>query len=383
LTLWHLLEAAFWFCAIGSGFSYFFYPAILLLAPRVPVNLAAPQQLPRISVIIAARNEQKRIEHKLRSTLALDYPRELLEIIVASDASDDRTDEIVRFFGASGVRLSRHGQRGGKEAAQAHAIGESTGEVIVFTDSATRLEPDALQRIARNFSDPTVGAVSSEDRLEPVSTRGSSSGEAAYVRYEMWLRRLESDRAGLVGLSGSLFAVRRLVAERWPIHVPSDISAALRAASLGLRVIADPDLCGYYSDLHDTSNEYERKVRTVVRGMAAVANMRELLNPFRYGWYSFQLWGHKILRWMTPVFLIVLWAVSGLLAAHGTFYLAMFALQSFVYGVAALAWLIPQLQRIAPLRLACYLVQVHVALLDAGLRYARGERIIVWSPSVR
>jgi glycosyltransferase involved in cell wall biosynthesis len=380
---WHVLEVAFWICAAGCLYSYLIYPVLLRLAPRRPFNPQPREQLPRISIIIAARNEQKRIGDKLRSTLALDYPRNLLEVLVASDASEDETDEIVRSFASQGVRLSRSGTRGGKEAAQAHAIAESTGEIIVFTDSATRLDGDALQRIARGFSDATVGAISSEDRLESDGSDAGTSGEGAYVRYEMWLRRLESERAGLVGLSGSLFAVRRPVAEKWPTRVPSDISAALRAASLGLRPVADPELFGYYKDLHDTSKEYQRKVRTVVRGMAAVENMAHLLNPFRYGLYAFQLWGHKIMRWLTPVFLLLVWILSGVLAARGAFYSTAFVLQTLFYLVAALAWWVPGLQKIGPLRLAYYLVQVHVALLDAGYRYVRGERIVVWNPSVR
>jgi cellulose synthase/poly-beta-1,6-N-acetylglucosamine synthase-like glycosyltransferase len=383
MTFWSVLEAAFWVCVVGCAYSYFIYPALLRLMPPRPIHPVPLQQLPRISVIIAARNEKQRIERKLRSTLELDYPRALLEIIVASDASDDGTDEIVRSFADSEVRLSRSGLRGGKEAAQAHAITESSGDIIAFTDSATRLDTDALQRIARTFSDPTIGAVSSEDRVEKAGTVTGESGEGAYVRYEMWLRRLESDRAGLVGLSGSFFAVRRVVAEQWPAHVPSDITAALRTISLGLRAIADPDLFGYYADLHDTSKEYGRKVRTVLRGMAAVANMAPLLNPFRYGLYSFQLWGHKILRWATPLFLVLMWVISGLLALHGTVYAVLFALQTFGYLAATLAWILPPLRHFGPLRLCYYLLQVHVALLDACVRYVRGERVVIWSPSVR
>jgi glycosyltransferase involved in cell wall biosynthesis len=378
-----VLEVAFWLCVSGCGLSYFLYPGLLRLAPRRAIQLAPQAELPRVSIIITARNEQKRIEQKLRNTLALDYPRERLEIIVASDASDDRTDEIARSLSGSGVTLSRAAIRGGKEAAQAHAIAGSSGEIIVFTDTTTRLDPDAIRRIVTNFSDPAVGAVSSEDRIESTGPDTPSSGEGAYVRYEMWLRRLESERAGLVGLSGSLFAVRRIVAEKWPAHVPSDISAALRTASLGLRAISDPELFGYYSDIRDASKEYGRKVRTVIRGMAAIANMRHLLNPWRYGWYAIQLWGHKIFRWLTPVFLALLVVISAALAFHHTFYMLAFALQAVLYLGAAMASLEPRLQGLTFFRLTYYFTQVHLALLEAGLRFLRNERVVVWNPSVR
>jgi hypothetical protein len=150
-----------------------------------------------------------------------------------------------------------------------------------------------------------------------------------------------------------------------------------------LRAIADPELICYYSDLHDPAREYGRKVRTVVRGMTAVANMRALLNPWRHGWYAFQLWGHKVMRWLTPVFLVLLWLASAALALHGLFYAIAFLVQTAAYAIAGIAALVPGLQKLRPLRLAFYFVQVHMALLDALIRYLRNERIVAWDPSVR
>ncbi len=377
------MEALFWLCVAGTGFSYFLYPALLLVFRARPICKASATTQPRISVVVAARNEGRRIAAKLEGTLSLDYPAELLEIIVASDASDDDTDAIVQSFASQGVRLSRTPARGGKEAAQALAIQKAAGDILVFTDSATRLDPDALRRIADAFTDPSVGAVSSEDRMEGPADGSAESSESAYVRYEMWLRRLESDRAGLVGLSGSLFAVRREIADGWPTTVPSDITAALLTARAGLRAIADPELFGHYPDLRNTHNEYERKLRTVVRGMAAVAAQRALLNPFRFGLFSLQLWGHKVMRWLTPVFMLLLLILSAVLASVSKVYLAFLLLQCAVYLLATVTWLIPALRRSSVCRLTLYLVQVHLALLHAVWRYLRGERIVMWTPSVR
>ncbi len=367
----------------GSLYSYFIYPLLLKLFPKQELNLVANELLPHISVIIAARNEAKRIATKLQGTLALDYPSDRLEVIVASDASDDATDSIVQSFAQRGVKLARTSTRGGKEAAQAHAISMARGEVLVFTDAATRLSPDSLKLIVEDFRDPSIGAVSSEDRIEQAPGDGQGSGEGAYVRYEMWLRRLESDRAGLVGLSGSLFAVRRPVADLWPSDVPSDITAALSSARLKLRAISNPQLIGYYADLQNPEKEYERKVRTVVRGMAAVGARAELLNPFRYGLFAFQLWGHKVMRWLTPVFMITLLASNIALAPGSGFYSFLLILQCAFYLVAVCAWRFAPLRGITFFRLCAYLLQVHWALLHAGFRFLRGERIVVWNPSVR
>ena len=168
---------------------------------------------PRVSFVIAARNEEARIAQKLDNTLQQDYPADALEIIVASDCSTDGTDAIVRAYGGR-ARLVRARERQGKEAAQRLAVLESSGDILVFSDVATALTSDAVSVIVRNFADPTVGCVSSVDRF--VNADGRLSGEGAYVRYEMFLRALESRVNTLVGLSGSFFAARRDVCRQWP-----------------------------------------------------------------------------------------------------------------------------------------------------------------------
>lgn len=212
--------------------------------------------------MIACRNEVRRLRHKIENALAVDYPR--LEVVVASDASDDGSDDVVREYAARGVRLIRSPERRGKEYAQGLAIAGTSGEIVVFSDAGTDLPSDSLRHLAQNFADPRVGAVSSEDRF--ISEDGRVVGEGAYVRYEMWLRRLESRRAGLVGLSGSFFGVRRSVTGRWNPSIPSDFACALYSVQAGLRAVSDPRVVGVYRDIKDPSKEFSRKVRTAVRG---------------------------------------------------------------------------------------------------------------------
>src|SRR5690606_15669765 len=158
----------------------------------------------KLSLIITAYNESSRIRAKLDNALKLDFPKARLEIIVASDCSDDGTDDIVREYAEKGVKLVRWGERLGQEDAQRTALQAAGGDSIVFSDVATEMPPDSLQKLVEYFAQPSVGAVSSEDRF--ISQDGNVAGEGAYVKYEMWLRRQESDLAGLVGLSGSFFA---------------------------------------------------------------------------------------------------------------------------------------------------------------------------------
>ena len=163
------------------------------------------------------------------------------------------------------MRLVRASARRGKEAAQQLAVESASGAILVFSDVATALAPDAVSTIVMNFADPTVGCVSSIDRF--VNADGRGSGEGAYVRYEMLLRALETRVNSLVGLSGSFFAARREVCRRWASDRQSDFSTLLTAVALGLRGVLDRRCPGYYRNIADDRRELERKIRTVVRGL--------------------------------------------------------------------------------------------------------------------
>jgi cellulose synthase/poly-beta-1,6-N-acetylglucosamine synthase-like glycosyltransferase len=184
-------------------------------------------------------------------------------VIVASDCSSDRTDDIVSAY-APRVRLARAPERRGKEAAQQIALESASGEIVIFSDVATALAPDGVSTMVANFADPTVGCVSSVDRF--IDADGRVSGEGAYVRYEMFLRGLETRVNSLVGLSGSFFATRREVCQRWSADRQSDFNTLLNAVDLGWRGVLDVQSAGYYRNVADDRRELQRKIRTVVRG---------------------------------------------------------------------------------------------------------------------
>lgn len=381
-----MIECLFWLCAVGAVYSYFLYPAVLRCLPvrrRVPQGQVplADDALPRLSLIVTAHNEQSRIERKLGNTLAIDYPRDRLQVIVASDASTDATDEIVGRYAQHGVQLVRPAERLGKENAQATAIDAATGEILVFSDVATEIPADALRRIAAGFAaDPSIGAISSEDRF--ISRNGEIAGEGAYVRYEMWLRKLESERAGLVGLSGSFFAARREICATWDIHSPSDFNTALNCARLGRCAISHPEVLGFYQDVQDPSREYLRKVRTVLRGITAIARHPNVLSP-AFGHFALQVWSHKIMRWLVPWFLLALVPLNlALLGTHWIYALAALAQLGF-YGLALAGHLSATLREWLPVRIVYFFVQVNIAIADATQQFLRGQRMTVWSPTVR
>jgi glycosyltransferase involved in cell wall biosynthesis len=389
----HALEVTFWIGAFVAVYSYLIYPVLLMVLQRRPgtatartggntaPGAAAPGAVPTVTVIVAARNEQTRIADKLENTLSLDYPAESFDILVASDASSDDTDEIVAGFVRRRVKLVRSPERKGKEHAQGLAIQAATGRLLVFTDAATRLRPDAIRLLVEDFNDPGVGAVSSEDEL--LSPDGQVRGEGAYVRYEMALRRLESRVAGLVGLSGSCFAVRKEVCAGWRSDTPSDITAALLCAQSGLRAVSDDRVKGIYQDLKDETKEFQRKKRTIIRGMTAVWELREALNPLRYGLFSFQVWSHKIFRWLVPLGLLVALGSSAALARGSALYGWLLILQLAGYAAALLALISGSARKIMPLRIALYFFLANMATAAALWDFLRGVRIVTWNPSQR
>ncbi|GAB1265252.1 glycosyltransferase family 2 protein [Aurantivibrio infirmus] len=377
----------FWLLAFLSLYSYFFYPLCLKLLVWLRERSGELQDESQknaptsLTLIITAYNEEERIAEKLENTLELDFNSGSLEIIVASDCSSDRTDEIVKQFEDRGVRLVRAQERLGKENAQLTAIRESNGDVIVFSDTATKIPEDGLTKLVEYFADPKIGAVSSEDRF--VSQSGEVAGEGAYVKYEMWLRGEESKLAGLIGLSGSFFAARREVCAEWDIHSPSDFNTALNCARLGLVAVTAPDVLGFYQDLKDPAKEYQRKIRTVIRGITALSRHAEVLNPFTFGVFSFQVISHKLMRWLVPWFLIALFLTTAIVANQGSIYALALIAQIGFYIVALAAHYNHKLQNNSVVKIIYFFVQVNIALFDASCRYLAGTRMTTWTPSAR
>ena len=371
-----IAEFVFWASTTSIVYAYLGYPLALLLISRLRSRTVLRAGItPRVSFIITARNEAARIREKIENSLACRYPAHLLEIIVASDCSTDGTDRIVEAY-APAVRLAPAVRRGGKEAAQRLAIEASTGDILVFSDVATALASDAISEIVRNFADPTVGCVSSVDRF--VDDNGRPGGEGAYVRYEMWLRTLETRVNSLVGLSGSFFAARREVCDEWPVNRQSDFSTLLRTVRRGQRGVLDVRCAGYYRDITDPSNEFSRKVRTVVRGIAVLTANASMLNPWRYGLFAWQLASHKLFRWLVP-FAMIAALVSNAALRSSPVYEGLLIAQVAVYAAAILGFWLPG----RLLRLPFFLLQANLAVFTAWCRYLCGDRMVTWTPSKR
>ena len=381
-----LTKLVFWASIIEVVYAYLGYPfclwviSLLKGETKEKVEKGCEGYEPLVSLIITAFNEERKIKDKIENSLAQDYDRKRLEIIVTSDCSTDRTDDIVREYKDAGIILVRIPERKGKESAQMEAIRVCRGDILVFSDAGTMLERDAIRKIAGNFWDKGVGCVSSRDKF--IEPDGRLSGEGAYVRYEMFLRELETKVGTLVGLSGSFFAARREVCNNWAADLQSDFNTLLNSIKIGMKGILDPNSVGYYKNIADSTKEFDRKVRTVVRGITVFKKNLNLLNFRKYGIFSWQLFSHKLCRWLVPISLILLFISNLFLARSSWFYTTILMGQIFFYGVGSLGILLNR-NNSNWLRIPIFFVDVNVSILTAWVRYLRGERISLWQPSRR
>ncbi len=373
----------FWLSIISIFYTYLGYPLTLLLfsiCRHVEVRRDT-SYLPPVTLVITVYNEETRIMEKIKNTLELDYPEERLQILFASDASTDSTDDIIARYAGRGIKLVRSPVRKGKESAQRYAIEQATGDIIVFTDVATMLDKDAIRNIVSNFADPSVGCVSSEDRF--IDEHGNVSGEGFYVRYEMWLRSLESRVNSVVGLSGSFFAVKKEICTDWPTNIPSDFTTLLNSIKHGYRGISDPHSIGIYKNIKDEKKEFRRKVRTITRGISALMANKELLNPIYHGIFSWQLISHKLMRWKVPFFLVTAFLTSIYLALRSSFFRLVVTAQLVFYFMAGLGSRSSSSSVHPILKIPFYFVQANLAAAFAWIKYFKGEHFVTWTPSNR
>jgi cellulose synthase/poly-beta-1,6-N-acetylglucosamine synthase-like glycosyltransferase len=377
-----LAEIGFGLSAAALFYTYAGYPLLLAFVSALrPRAVRRGEFEPTVSIIITAYNEERGLAAKLENTLALDYPRELLEIIVASDCSDDRTDEIARSFAHRGVRLHRQSQRLGKTAAQNAAVEQAQGEIILFSDATSLYQPDAVRAMMPSFADATVGCVAG--RLEYVDGSGSRVGRGArsYWSYETFLKRHESRVGSLIGASGCLYSVRRSAYVPLYHEACSDFIIATKMVEQGLRAVYEPNAVCFEETNRQSDKELRMRVRIIAQTFTDLWRHRSLLNPVRGGFYGVQLLSHKVMRYLVPFFLMGLFASSAVLASGSLFYRLMFAVQLACYACPAFAWMLDRVGiQSRLLALPQYFLLANLASLIACYQFVRGERYASWEP---
>jgi len=336
---------------------------------------------PKVSIIIAAHNEEKHIREKIENTLSLAYPRNKLEVIVASDGSTDRTAAIAREYVDRGIVVLDFKVNRGKTAAQNDGVKRSTGEIIVFMDAASMSNPHALKKMVRHFADPRIGCVAG--RIEYVNRDQNMVGasQGLYWQYEQTLKKFESRLGALVGVDGPLYAVRRKAYAELPDDMVSDLVTPLVARERGWQVVLEPDAVALEETTKESMNEFATRRRIVVRSMLVIQNFLRpshlLENPF----LSFQLFSHKLLRWNIGLFAILMF-ISSILLYQSPFYLALALGQTVFYFLALLGYMAAgQKIKLFLLVVPYYFVLVNAAAFSGIVAFLNGERIITWQPS--
>jgi cellulose synthase/poly-beta-1,6-N-acetylglucosamine synthase-like glycosyltransferase len=364
------------------AYTYVGYPALVYLLSRLfekPVRRA--DITPTVSVIIAAYNEERDIAQKIENTLALDYPKAKLEIIVASDCSSDRTDEIISSYAQAGVILHRRPERLGKSVVQNAAMKISTGEIIVFSDATTLYQPDAIRKIVRSFADPEVGCVAGHLLYVDRSTTAVGQGCRSYWGYERFIKQCESRLGSLIGVSGCLYAVRRSSYARLALDMSSDFVIATEIHLQGLRTIYDCEAISTEDTNKRGRDEFRMRVRVIEQTLSALHRYQEAFNLRAYPLFGFQMISHKVLRYGVPFFLIVAFLSNMLLSVSSEIYHLAFTGQAMFYLAAIMGWICDRLGlRIGPLGFPYYFALANAASLVAFIKFMRGQAHVIWEP---
>jgi len=377
------MSSAEWLFA-GSLLAIFYiylgYPAgLMILAKLMPVPIHKGEYTPTVSILIAAYNEATCIGKTIENKLALDYPGDRNEIIVISDGSDDGTDEIVRGYAERGVKLIRQVPRTGKTSALNLAIPSARGEIIVFSDANSLYERYAIRKLVANFKDPRIGYVTG--KMIYVNPDGSVTGDgcSAYMRYENRLRSLETAVGSIVGVDGGIDAVRKALYRPMRADQLPDFVLPLDVVAQDYRVVYEPSAYLRETALAEASDEYRMRVRVSLRAFWALKDMRHLLSFRRNALYAWQLWSHKVLRYLSFVFLAGAYIGNALLVTKESYYAGLFAIQTLGY-VAGLAAPLASNRGFRLAHMIHYFVLINVAALHAFLKFALGHKQVVWTP---
>jgi cellulose synthase/poly-beta-1,6-N-acetylglucosamine synthase-like glycosyltransferase len=393
------------------------YPVILFLLSKAKgkpsyVNKEMVKDWPEVTLVIAAYNEEESIREKLENCLCLDYPREKLEIVVVSDHSSDRTDDIVRSFAGQGIRLHRMPRRGGKLAGHRSVLKEIKSDIVLFSDATTIYHKNVIKELVKHCSRKEIGCVGgaitykeldrqgsrvhpvrnsstlpsegSDGALNSVSTsKGSlfSNGvkEQKYFSYEVMVRKLENQVDSVPVVSGAIYAIRKELYADIPDHLADDLINPLHVRKLGYLTLFEPNAQCWEVTPRNLKGEYLKRKRIAAQNVAGLFHMRGLLNPFKYPVFSWILFSHKVLRLILP-FLYVVIAITGLLFVEKWINLTSIAL---IIGVMVCVYLVVRYLGISKkiinlLSLPMYFVIFHIGIILGIIESFLGKKYATW-----
>jgi cellulose synthase/poly-beta-1,6-N-acetylglucosamine synthase-like glycosyltransferase len=383
------MAIVFWLCAGLIIWVYAGYPLLLWLLTRVrtPRRVHTGDIEPAVTLIISAHNEAGVIRQKIENSLALDYPRRRLDVLVVSDGSSDGTDEIVREFETQGVRLLRMPEQGGKTKGLNAAVQRAHGDILVFSDANAMYDRDVVRNLVRNFADPQVGCVTGESRYILEGATDSTQSENLYWRYELALKKMETNAGSLVGGDGAIYAVRKNLFRPLQPTDLSDFVNPMQVTLQGYRNVYEPAAISYENGTDTFAQEFRRKVRIVSRAWRGLGRVAAVLNPFRFGFFTLQVISHKLLRWLVPVFMIGALLANVLMWRASPFYTFTALMQILFYALALAGWTRARRATVPKVfYVPYYFCMINLASLLGILSYYRGQTFTTWktvrAPSV-
>ncbi len=380
MTFGLILQIIFWLAFAALFYTYIGYPLLVYL-----VSIAFPKKVlkndfePKVTILITAYNEEKAIREKLENTLEIEYPKEKLEILVASDGSNDATDKIVKEFERYGVKLFHQVGRKGKTYTQNKAVEKASGEIILFSDATTDYKSNILREILPNFADESVGCAAGKLIYVDKSDSDVGKGAKSYWNYETFIKESESNACSLIGASGCLYAVRKSAYQPMYAEACSDFLICTVVYAQGLRSVYEPNAVCIEETNRQSNKEMRMRIRVISQTYTDLWRNCSMMNPFKSGFYAVELISHKLFRYAVPVFLFLTLITSAILAFSSVFFAVVFTLQIAFYLMALLAKILEKAGlRFWIFAIPLYFVLTNIASIIAFYKFLSGERYAAW-----
>lgn len=371
----------------AAAYHFLGYPLLLIALAKMrggarPDPGLPDAELPSVTMVIAAYNEEKVIAEKLRNSLSLDYPPGLFSVIVVADGSSDATAAVVNAMGDPRVTCLFEPERRGKSHALNRAVATATSDVLVLSDANNFYSPDSIRLLVARLGEPGVGGATGAKRIVASRERAASTGDGLYWKYESRLKTAESMLGGTVTADGEVFALRRELYTPIPAKVVNDdLYLSLRLVERGYQIVYEPRATAIEEASITILEDYRTKVRMIAGGLQNVSQDWRTISASRL--YAWKFLSHKLLRWTMPVFLLMLLVSSGLSVELPVFAL-LFAGQLCFYALAGVGWAMNAAHRQSTLTyVPFYFVVMNMAAAAAIVRFFRGGQSTLWTKAGR
>ncbi|WP_422353945.1 glycosyltransferase family 2 protein [Roseivirga pacifica] len=383
------MEAVFWISVAIVAYTFVGYGVIITLLAKTKKQVNYPsltdEDLPEVTLLIAAYNEQEIVEAKIKNSLALNYPKEKLNIHFVTDGSTDNTNRIIAKH--EGITLDYSPKRQGKIAAVNRVMPYVKTPITIFTDANVMINPEGLRLMVERFQNNLVAAVSGEKTVVSAASDGASaSGEGFYWKYESFLKKKDAEYNSLVGSAGELFAIRTDLYETIDTNtLIEDFVMTMSMAAKGFKVDYEPKALAVESGSANIEEETKRKVRISAGGIQAVIKLMPLLNIFKYGKLSFQYISHRVLRWtLMPLALLFTLLSNFFIADNQLFYTLVLIAQIAFYALASVGYIVRNRPtKFKPVYIPYYFIYMHYCLVLGWIKYFSGKQKVTWEKSKR